>query len=189
MTKTFKLVLFFVIIALAGAGLFLWQKNKNTPQSSDSKDFLRTYQNPQSLNSPAPTASPSESLSYAHPDGDFTFDYLPQYQISQLEDDQGETLLLQNNGHGLQVYISDFPANTELNSNLVRRELSGQQLDNLKDIVMPGGFNAVSFSSKDASLGNIWDVWFTRNGKFYQITSQSVHDEVLKKVVESLKFE
>ncbi len=128
-------------------------------------------------------------LSYTHPVLGFMFSYPGNYKVSNLADDQGETVLIQDNGKGTQIYITDFTAKVDFNSALVRNELKGQKIENLKDIVMPAGFNAISFSSSDAFIGQAWDVWFVQNKKLYQITSQAGHDALLKSLVESFKFE
>ena len=140
-------------------------------------------------NTPTDSGASSELFSYAHPELGFSFNYPGNYQISNLADDQGETILLQDNGKGAQIYISDFVSKEEFNSAMVRRELGQDKLNNLKDIAMPGGFNAVSFSGQDKALGEVWDVWFVKNGKLYQITSQPGQEKLLKSLVESLKFE
>lgn len=135
------------------------------------------------INQPDPT----QPLSYTHPDLNFSFEYPGNYKLANLQDEQGETILLQNLGRGAQIYISSF-SGKEFNASVVRQNLSNEKLENLKDIAMPGGFNAVSFSGKDQSLGEVWDVWFVAGGKLYQITSQPGHDALLKTLVESFKF-
>jgi len=172
-----------IVLVLAGAVVFYLSYKSNSTDKSYSSNMINTSD---TSNQPKST----EPLSYTHPDLGFTISYPGNYNISNLADDQGETILLQDNGKGAQIYISDFSATEEFNSALVRRELAQEKLENLKDIVMPAGnFNAVSFSGKDPSLGEVWDVWFVQNGTLYQITSQPGQEKLLKSLVESFKFE
>jgi|GEM_PF-3632370 len=173
-----------IALVLVGTGVFAYRvyminKSDTTNVANQSNGSNQTNQ-----------SKSIEPLSYTHPDLGFTISYPGNYAISKnMADDQGETILLQNNGKGAQIYISDF-SGSEFNSAIVRRELAQEKLNNLKDIVMPAGnFNAVSFSGKDPALGEVWDVWFVKNGKLYQITSQSGQDQLLKSLVESFKFE
>lgn len=179
----------FLVLVLVGVGV-IYLINKNSPNGlfNGNKDANSQNGTTNEAQNNKPLSDPNQILSYTHPDLGFTISYPGNYVISNLADDQGETVLLQNNGKGAQIYISDFSGN-DFNSGVVRQNLSGEKLENLKDIVMPGGFTAVSFSGKDPSLGEVWDVWFVQNDKLYQITSQPGQDKLLKSLVESFKFE
>lgn len=183
MKKIIPYILIIIILAVVGLVAYRSYLSNRSNTSYEPNQSNGTNQ----ANKSNGTNAPTDLLSYTHPELGFGFNYPGNYEISDLADDQGETILLQNNGKGAQVYISDF-AGQDFNSALVRSEL-GEKLNNLKDIVMPGGFNAVSFSGQDKALGEVWDVWFVQNGKLYQITSQPGHEKLLKSLVESFKFE
>jgi hypothetical protein len=134
------------------------------------------------------TETQGDISTFKHPNLGFSFNFPNDYTQTQLEDDAGETILLQKNSRGAQIYISDFSADVTFNSQLVKKELSGEKIDNLKDINMAGGFSAVSFSSSDPSLGDTLEVWFEREGKLYQITAQSGNDTLLQFITDSWKF-
>jgi len=176
-----------IALVLVGTGVFVYRVYMINKSNTSDKTYKSNLSDSFAKNNQSKSIEP---LSYTHPDLGFTISYPGNYAISKnMADDQGETILLQNNGKGAQIYISDF-SGSEFNSAIVRRELAQEKLNNLKDIVMPAGnFNAVSFSGKDPALGEVWDVWFVKNGKLYQITSQSGQDQLLKSLVESFKFE
>jgi len=121
-------------------------------------------------------------------DSSFSFEYLSNYKLSQLTDDVSESILIQENGRGLQIYITDFTANMVFNAKLVKQELVGEKINNLKDVNMPGGFPAVSFSSTDPSLGDTFEIWFVKAGKLYQITAEVNHQTLLQTLIDSWKF-
>jgi hypothetical protein len=181
--------IFFVVLVLLlfVAGIFFLVRS-NKQQSAERKNQI------QNIKAENTNISPGEQtadvfLTFSHPDLNFSFDYPAKYKISLLDDGRGQTVLIQEQGRGAQVYISDFAVKDDFNSGFVRQQLAGQKLNNLLDIALPGGFKAVSFLSHDESLGEIWDVWFVKDDNLYQITSQPGQDELLKKIVESFRFE
>lgn len=182
MKKFLPYILTILVLAAAGAVAY-----KSYPSYMANRTNITDKTNKKDEVGQAGTSS-TEPLSFTHPELGFTINYPAYYNITDLAEDRGETILLQNDGRGAQIYISDYKSQEQFNSALVRRELSGQTLENLKDIAMPGGFSAVSFSGKDESLGKVWDVWFVNNGKLYQITSEPNQDALLKSLVESFKF-
>jgi hypothetical protein len=184
--KLIPYILIIIILAIVGLVAYKSYSSNRSNKSNGANEPNGSNKTNQTNNSNGSSAS-TDLLSYTHPDLGFTISYPGNYKITDLADDQGETILLQDNGKGAQVYISDF-AGKDFNSALVRSEL-GEKLNNLKDIVMPGGFNAVSFSGQDKALGEVWDVWFVQNGKLYQITSEPGQEKLLKSLVESFKFE
>lgn len=131
--------------------------------------------------------SPGTELAYTDPAGAFSFGYFAPYALTFITDTAGDTLLLQDNGKGIQIYISDYTLKAPLSASLVKKELAGT-LSNLKDITMPGGFPAVTFSTKTPA-GEVWDVWFVQGEMLYQITGDPDTNKLLKKVVESFRFE
>lgn len=134
-------------------------------------------------------------INYTDPTGAFSFGYFAPYVLTFLADTTGDTLLLQENGKGIQIYISDYTLKSPLTASIVKKELQserGETLSNLKDITMPGGFPAVTFSSKTAAGeagGTVWDVWFVQDQMLYQITADPNTDDLLKKLVETFTFE
>lgn len=129
---------------------------------------------------------------FTSPSGDFSFNYVAPYALSRLDDGGGEIFLLQNAGSGVQVYVTDFTDGGTFNATKVKKELqanaNGDVLGNFQDIQMPGGFPAVTFSTK-LSNGEGWDVWFVQDKTLYQITADPKHETLLKKLVETWRFE
>ncbi len=126
-------------------------------------------------------------LVFDDPAGVFSFAYSAPYEMSRIEDGFSETLLVQHERKGVQVYMTDFVNAGVLNAARVKREVGGN-LNNLQDIQMPGGFPAVTFSTKNAE-GDVWDVWFVYDQTLYQITADPRQDKILKKMLETWQFE
>lgn len=130
---------------------------------------------------------PDTDLIFTDPEGKFSFGYISPYEITRVEDGVYEAFLIQIDGSGIQVYVTDFVDSGVFNAARVKKEVVGS-LQNLQDIEMPGGFPAVTFSTKTAQ-GDEWDVWFVAGERLYQITADPGTDTLLKKVVESWRFE
>lgn len=168
-----KIIIILVLVILLSIGFFLYQKGglRNINLSSeDKKEEVST-----------------DPKNFTHPDLGFDFFYPPEYTLTILNDGFGESILIQKDGRGLQLYITDF-SGTTFNSYLVKKEITDVKLENVTDIELPSKIGAVSFSYKDPSLGEVWNVWFVKDKKLYQITSQAGHDEALKMFVETFKF-
>ncbi len=144
-----------------------------------------------STDSPTQTLPDGTEQIFVDPNGNFSFSYDAPYILTRVEDGTYEAVLVQKEGSGLQVYITDFVDSGVFNAARVKKEVGGN-LQNLQDIEMPGGFPAVTFSTR-TSQGDEWDVWFVAGQgsakTLYQITVDPGHDGVLKKLVESWRFE
>jgi len=182
MSKKSKYILIVVILAVIAFGFAFYRRGSNE------KNGNNAVETPVSINENVEKKSDKINI-FKHPSLSFSFEYLSNYNLSQLGDGAGETILVQKDGQGAQVYISDFLAEVVFNAQLVKQELAGEKMDNLKDISMFGGFPAVSFSSSDPSLGDTLEVWFVRGEKLYQITAQAGRGELLKTLAESWRFE
>ena len=180
MSKKAVRILVIIILAIIVASIII-SKNENS-----GKNINNTTETQDIVNK---NVEKNMTNIFRHPSLGFSFEYLNDYNLSQLKDDVSETALVRKDGNGAQIYISDFSADVVFDAELVERELAGEKMEDLKNINMAGGFPAVSFSSSDPSLGDTLEVWFERGGKLYQITAQVGQDELLKTITDSWKFE
>ncbi len=167
-----KIFIIIILVILVGVGIFVYQKD-----GSENKNLSDVEKQEEVSNNPQ---------NFTHPDLGFDFFYPPEYTLTILNDGFGESILIQKDGRGLQLYITDF-SGTTFNSYLVKKEITDVKLENVTDIELPSKIGAVSFSYKDPSLGEVWNVWFVKDKKLYQMTSQVGHDEALKMFVETFK--
>lgn len=169
-----KILMIIALVILAGGGFLIFSKFGQNIGDLISENKKGEISN--------------ESQNFTHPDLGFSFTYPPKYNLSIIDEALGESILIQKEGTGMQLYITDF-SGTSLNSSLVKRDITDVNLENVMDITLPSDIPAVSFSYKDVSLGEVWNVWFVKSKKIYQLTSQTGHDEALKMFVESIKFD
>ncbi len=149
---------------------------KNTGELVDTKDVDKKID-----------ASEDALIYFTHPLKNFSFAYDSSYTLSRFEDPSGETILLQKEGTGIQVYGTEFTAGGTLSAARLKKEI-GSTVGYAKDIEMPAGFKAVTFSTASAE-GDVWDVWFVKDKVLYQITAEPGHDALLKQIVETWNFE
>ncbi len=134
------------------------------------------------------TDTPVDAVTYfTHPLKNFSFAYDSSYTLSRFEDPVGETVLLQKEGTGIQIYSTEFTAGGTLSAARLKKEI-GSTVGYAKDIEMPAGFKAVTFSTT-SSDGEVWDVWFVKDKILYQITAEPGQDALLKQLVETWNFE
>ncbi len=131
---------------------------------------------------------PVDAIMYfTHPLKNFSFAYDSAYTLSSFDDGVGETILLQKQSSGIQIYSTEFTAGGTLSASRLKKEI-GSMVGFAKDIEMPGGFRAVTFSTA-STRGEVWDVWFVKDKILYQITAEPGHDALLKQIVETWSFE
>lgn len=131
----------------------------------------------------------TEILIFVHPTLGFSFDYPSSHTLSIVEDGFGESVLIQKDGKGMQLYVGEFEPNIKVDSALVARDLVGEKIESLLDIELPKAkIPAVSFASESTSAGKVWDVWFSHSGYLYQVTCEEGEEELLKMFVESFSF-
>lgn len=169
MKKFFLITIFFI---LTGIGIFIFNK-----LGLKGDNLNRDLQQEEISNDPQ---------NFTHPDLDFSFFYPPKYYLTIIDDGVGESILIQKDGSGMEIYITDFEG--VINSNSVKKDITDVKLENLMDINLPSGISAVSFSYKDSSLGEVWNVWFVKNKKIYQVVGQSGNDDVLKMFIQTFSF-
>lgn len=177
--KNKKISIIMVCIALAGG---VWYVSTRTSQRVLDTSADRAQEEVVDADLPQDTL-----MYFTHPLKNFSFAYDSTYTLSRFEDSLGETILLQKNNSGIQIYSSEFTAGGVLSASRIKKEI-GSTVRYAQDIEMPAGFKAVTFSTTSAG-GEVWDVWFVKDKILYQITAEPGHDTLLKQIVENWNFE
>lgn len=181
--KTKHILISFILIALAAVLFWFLRNEMGDGKRADFSDL------PKEVAQNVKKISNSKNI-FEHPTLAFSFEYLSEYSITELNDDGGGTILLQKNGKGTQIYITDFYySDLNFNAEFVKKELEGEKVSDLKDIMAKGNFSAVSFASSDPSLGDTLEIWFVKDSKLYQITTQLGNEKLAETVIDSWKFQ
>jgi hypothetical protein len=185
MTKNFKIAVIIIILLVTGAGaysIYRYTANPvktssngvNTPKKSDV--LTRTY-------------LPSDlTLSYTHPSLGFTFKYPEGFKIGDLPDDTGETILVQNNGQGFQIYTRPLEQQVEITADLVKSDLPDMVVENPFQIDI-SGTRALVFDSKNDSGEKTGEIWFWNNGTLYQISTPQEFAKTLAEIIKTWQWQ
>ncbi len=144
--------------------------------------------NPQISKDQKVVVDPKIPKNYTDPDLGFGFSYPGDYTSSVINDGDIKTILIQKDGKGMQLYVAPYDG-AVVSSLLIKREIKDVKVENLKDIESPNGIKATTFYYNDSSLGGVWNVWFSRDKKIFQLVAQADHEEAIKMFVETFVFE
>ena len=129
----------------------------------------------------------NQPKNYSDPELLFSFNYPPEYNLSVVDEGEEKTILIQKEGNGMQLYIAPY-SGAEVTTALIKKEIKDVSLKNLTDVNMPRGGRAATFFYKDASLGDVWNVWFSREKHIYQLTAEANHETAIKMFVETFEM-
>ena len=114
--------------------------------------------------------------------------------MREIQDEQGELVLVQNPGVGMgfQIFITPNDATEPLTAARIRRDLPDMAMDEVTEFTLPDETPAVRFVSHDPVLGDVGEVWFTRNGSLYELSvvapGRELQDAWLRDLAAHLTF-
>ena len=132
-------------------------------------------------------------IEYTSPDYGFSFKYPKGFNVSELDDDSGHTVLVQNadSKQGFQVYITPFDEPEPLTGARILQDLPPSEVIDPKDVLIGEGktINAVIFLSTNPSFGKTREVWFVHGENLYQVTTYEGQDNLIGPILDTLKFD
>lgn len=181
-----------IVLIAVGVGGYLFLSGN---WSNMTNWTYRTYMTNKSERTNAQTAEEinqrmieqNQPKNFTDPDLGFSFSYPPEYSVSTMEDGDAKTILIQKAGKGMQLYVAPY-GEGDVTASLVNREIKDVKVQNLTDINLPQGGKATTFFYQDASLGGVWNVWFSRDKHLFQLTAEADHEKAIKLFVETFSF-
>lgn len=121
----------------------------------------------------------------------FSFNYPAGFKISEFTDEENrKTIILhrQDNAGNLQIYITPYD---EPDFVVTKKKI----LNDIPDIIIEapagvdiGGTRGLAFFSKNEAFGDSAEVWFAKNGRFYQISGKRQNATILDGILRTWKF-
>ncbi len=194
MTKSFKIVLVVVVVAVLGVGGFITYRkvgNKNT--TSGGAVSASAEVNPQALKqAESAMANPDDQQQtqvYASPDG-YSFIYPKDFKVGQFEEGEGNmTLIQQTQGNlGMQIYVQDFDEAGPLTVQRIKQDLPDQDIEQAQNASLDKE-PAIVFFSKNESLGQTYEVWLVHNKKLFQISGYAQEKDLINKILNTWKWQ
>ena len=207
-----RIIALIIILAALGAGAYLLFSRGNLKSLN-----LEMFKLGSSTGNTNESLKPSEGASanlteeYVSPDYGFSFKYPKGFNATELDDDSGDTVLVQKSASdpradqrptpldqdltgqvsGFQVYITPFDEAEPLTGARILQDLPPSEVIDPKDVLIGEGkaINAVIFLSTNPSFGKTREVWFIREGFLYQVTTYEGQDNLIGPILETFRFE
>ncbi len=197
MQKSRIIAIIVVLVAVAAGAYLMWSRGGLTSLNLGSSNS----ENQGDAGAPAGKESVDMSETYTSPDYGFSFKYPKGFNATELSDDNGDTVLVQQSASdqksyeveprkGFQVYITPFDEAEPLTAARILEDLPASEVIDPKDVLIGEGktINAVIFLSTNPSFGKTREVWFIREGFLYQVTTYEGQDDFIGPILETFTF-
>lgn len=178
-----SIILVLAILGFAGYKIYALKKYPKSNVENKAPPVNRTEESnlaKQELNS-------GKIKTFQHPRLNFSFQYPENFALASMPDEEGEALLLQKGNIGFQIYIKPIAETVEVTAEMVRSDIPDMKVDNAFYIDINGAKALVFDSENDAKL-KTGEIWFSRKGQLYQITTYREFAPVLADIVKSWKW-
>lgn len=179
--KVLGTLLLFVAIAL----LFLFFKGVGTESILSQKDTELSQEGKKEL----------ESTLYISSDGSFQFNHEKGFTSSNMvetDESTGETkeiIMFRGKGEkdNIQIVVTSFDSDP-ISIARIRREVPSLIMEDARDISINGAPGSTFVSIDTESKMKTREVWFSRYGVLYQISTYTEFDESISKILETWKW-
>ncbi|MDZ7611401.1 MAG: hypothetical protein U5L10_01435 [Candidatus Moranbacteria bacterium] len=90
----------------------------------------------------------------------------------------------------IQMFITPFDEEGPLTPERIKQDLPDLEIENPQRATLTqNDIKGLIFFTQDPSLGKIREVWFTRNGYLYQVTTEEKYEKMIVRLVESISFD
>ena len=138
--------------------------------------------------------SPAAFTTYTHPVYGFSFPYIKDFTVREIDDEQGELVLVENPavGMGFQLFMTPDDAPEPLTLARIQHDLPDLPLEDVAEFYLADGTPAVRFTSRDPVLGDVGETWFRREGYLFQLSvsapDRELQDLWLREITARLTF-
>ena len=115
------------------------------------------------------TKQPGDFTTYTHPVYDFSFPYLKDFTVQEIENDRGELVLVENPavGMGFQIFVTPDDETSLLTVQRIQHDLPDMAIDEVIEFELTDDTPAVRFVSHDSQLGDVGETWCRRDGHIF----------------------
>lgn len=178
-------------LALAVIGFFAWQyigeESSNVPKFG----WEISPHSGSSENRSSEGDGAKFSNEYSDDQFKFSLRYPDGMKTSVVEEGDGaRTILVQNETakKGFQVFVAPYDETEPLTKERILQDLPDLHMEGVQTANIDGA-HAVAFVTNDPSFGRTREVWFSRGGFLYQVTSRIEFDRELAEVMGTWRFE
>lgn len=117
---------------------------------------------------------PPQNLSrYTDKKYNFSFDYPAFVTVGSFKEGVGDMILIQtkDNKASAQIFIIPFDEPVAISKERILKDLPNMVIKDERNGAV-GGHPAIAFLGKHETLGDTYEIWFTRDGNLYQIITK-----------------
>ena len=210
-----KLLIIFMVIVLAGLGIFFMRGGKLDNVPALFSTFSKNSDNNADKDAKTEnTAHAGDWEKYEDPAYGFHFEYPKGLNVSSFSEDTGDTILIQgqissaegassesqntqSQSTGFQIFVSPFDELVDETPKAPGPITKERILDDIPDMKITGeqtvmlerdkSISALIFFSED-DIGKTREVWFVHEGYLYQVTAAPGFDEILSQIMATFGF-
>jgi hypothetical protein len=137
---------------------------------------------------------PEDFITYTHPVYGFSFPYIKDFTVREIDDEQGELVLVENPavGLGFQLFMTPDDAPEPLTLARIQHDLPDLPMEDVAEFSLAAGTPAVRFTIRDPVLGAVGETWFRRGGHLVQLSvsapDRELQDLWLREIASNLTF-
>lgn len=158
-----------IVIALCVLAAFLWGITKHVQEPP--------------INMPQKT--------YIAPDKSFSFTLSEDFNVSNVADGNSQTTLFVGNSptRMFTIRVSSWSSPDSLTINMINQQLPNVTTNDTKTIGVDGAKGVSFISSGKDGMPDSYEIWFTRGGNIYQISTTKSFDQEMINVLSTWKWQ
>jgi len=181
-----------LVVVLIGIFWFVFSLNDNTSDEALTQASSNTVGQDNSGRIEEVESVPG-MRQYIHNYLGFNFLYPERFRVGGFyEGESGEVILVQSQegevNEGFQIYITPLPEDVTLSPSLIMSELPGTLVDDPKQITLDGAVGIMFESNGEGFDGKSYEIWFTKAGNLYQVSSHIDFKTNLQDIIGSWHF-
>lgn len=211
MTKSKLIAIFMGVAAAAGVGFLVFQKTgpavKETASVVETKWDKGDDRETKGDEGEKGDKGETDWTTYENSTFGFSLKHPKEFRVAEFDDERGKAVVFQEPGKDreFQIFISEFDEPGPITVEMVRRDLPGLVVEEVRIIALGSRTSqgsptsktveALIFFSRDESLGRIREAWFiwpedpSRSGNYlFQVTARAELDEELSRIMATFGF-
>ncbi len=133
----------------------------------------------------------STKETYQMPEENLAIPKLPEFHFVSADlPDGARRVTAEGQGpkQGFEITISDYDESGPITAERIKKDIPDLVVKNHENIKIAGGVEAFSFFGHDDGLGETFEVWFSAQGKLYQVVTWAEYKKELLNILQSIEL-
>ena len=190
-----------IIIILAGIGFSVFKSGEDSAEITENNIFNSDFGEQLKIEEDSQLGTVTENigdsiidseiksqspLHYTNEKYNFSFNYPSDVTASFFKEGEGDMVLIQSSDTSrfAQIFIIPFDEPEPISKKRILKDLPNIVIKNEQKGTV-GGHPAVAFLGRHETLGNTYEIWFTRNLHLYQIMTKESTAQFLINIIKT----